>query len=181
LRIILIIALGFLCRNIESIHPPTIDYGHIEVNGFTSVSTFSLSASLKNNHITFEPNEHGHVCQLKIPVIAFKSGEKELDLDFYKMVKSDIFPHILLSLPINNNTINKGSIRQMAHVQISGKKNYEDIIFSYVLAEDGTIKLIGSMQILLTNYYLTPPTKLLGIIRVKNNVNINFVVSTRLP
>lgn len=69
----------------------------------------------------------------------------------------------------------------MAQVQISGKKNYEDIIFSYVLAEDGTIQLIGSMQILLTNYYLTPPTKLLGIIRVKNNVNINFVVSTRLP
>lgn len=181
MKLILGIALLLWCGDFAAANPPLKDCGLIEVRGYTSISTFSLYAPVMANYVKLTNQANSIECVIDIPVHAFKSGEKALDYDFYRMIKSEIYPNIQMTIALDTSSLNSETSNKKVQLQISGKRNSEVVRIVNLKVIDGILSINGSTELLLSDYYLTPPVKFLGFIRVKNNVNINFAVATRLP
>jgi len=115
--------------------------------------------------------------KVTIPVENLKSGEKGLDKNMYKALKSHDFPTIEFRLtdkkllPISATTgVNK--LTSNGVLSIAGKENPIQIDSQYEILPEG-IHIFGAQHLLMTDYGVKPPT-IMAIIKVKNDVIIHF-------
>jgi hypothetical protein len=114
---------------------------------------------------------------LAIPVNFIDCHNKIMNRDMQDMLKAVAHPQILVD--INNFKINKiNSGTSIAEVLINmdgvGKK-YSIIITNYF--KNNRLYFHGSFPVNLTDFYINPPSKLLGLVKVDKVIGVSFALA----
>jgi hypothetical protein len=114
---------------------------------------------------------------LRLPIVDFKNENKGLTNDFREMLKAKDYPDITMTF-ISLNALPEQGLQQdtlnaRVEVNLAGVKKILD--FNVLAAgKEGGMTLDGSMDLHFTDFGLVPPSKFLGLIKVKNDLKVNF-------
>lgn len=104
----------------------------------------------------------------------FNCNKRGITRDFHKLLKTEEFPNIKMSLLNVDLTKKAGdSVYTKMAFSICNKTN-EYLIPILVLKSKNTLKFKGSISINIEDYDLEAPKKVLGIIKVDNMIVIDF-------
>jgi polyisoprenoid-binding protein YceI len=123
--------------------------------------------------------------QVKIAVASLKCGEKKMDANLYKALKADDQPTISYILgsfeSVPGAAADSFMLKTVGKLTIAGVERSVTMDVSAIRLANGSIRAQGSLPIQMTEFGIKPPTALLGTLRTKDKVTVNFdlVVSQR--
>ena len=180
--ILLVLLTGFSTRSdrAEDFSVKIINNSTLHIYGTTNVNTFNCvlnfenvnsivqtSYTLRNNRLFFENTE------LKLDNSCFDCGNNMMNKDFLEMLDSDNHPYITFQLKeVVVNPKQKDEIYAFASITLAGKTKLYSIPLTLKKIE--SIKAVGCLSIKLTDFELEPPKKVLGLIVVNDEIDINF-------
>jgi len=118
-----------------------------------------------------------HSFSFSVGAKSLKSEHESMDSRTYKTINADKFPKIIYKLNsavISEVQKNKYAIKATGDLTISGATQTIVLNVTAVVNPDNTITCTGSQKIQLTNYKIDPPTFMLGAMKVKNDLTIQF-------
>lgn len=142
------------------------------VRGSTSIGKYNCDYKLDAKDTLFLNQRKG--LNYKIPVKQFGCGNFLLTGDFRKTLNAKDYPYVYIEL---RNVRKSGQgYKYDLHLQIAGKnKDFRDLVLnSYGKTSNGKIDLNFS------DFNLTPPKKLGGAIKVKEEINLEITLNTAL-
>lgn len=107
-------------------------------------------------------------CSIDLKVHAFDSGNPIMNKDFRKMLNEEENPFIqvrLLTLTPQwerNGSWRAGKVEVLVEINNLPKK----FIFDCTLEDPGSLFIHGRQRVSLTEFELTPPTRMMGMVRV---------------
>ncbi|HTE00103.1 MAG TPA: YceI family protein [Mucilaginibacter sp.] len=106
-----------------------------------------------------------------------KSEHESMDGRTYKTIKADTYPRIVFKL--NSATITPGQkdnfiIQATGSLTIAGVSQVITMQVSGLVNPDKTITCTGQQKLKLTDYKIDPPSFMLGAMKVKNDLTIQF-------
>lgn len=162
------------------------------LTGDSTLHTFASSATAVEVSGSVEPApaglseaavEKGAVKALDvvIPVEKLKSGEKGLDRNMYRALKSDANKEIKFHLEGYEVAASSAPITLKAKgkLSIAGKENPVEL-HAAVRFGAGELVVSGTQDILMTDYGVTPPKLMFGAIKVKNKIVVHYDLHLRL-
>jgi hypothetical protein len=156
----------------------------IIINGSTNIIPFRLSqtgdklankvytvtASQVQNKIILNQNQYS------IVVKNFNSMNKMALRDFMKLMKSDVYPEIKVQL---NYIENQSGLDDYSKGQASVNITLTGITKHYIIPisakkSSDFYNLIGKMRLTIKDFGITPPTEMLGMIKVNEWIDIDL-------
>ncbi|GAA3585376.1 YceI family protein [Snuella lapsa] len=150
------------------------------VKGATNVSSFicyyDINQLVKPIPIIFE-KEANKIVFTKTTLVLdnahFDCGHKGMNNDFQKLLKSDAYPKIFLTLKeIKKHEVNNNLIQASLDLKIAGVTSAYTVPVKMDTSNDMSVK--GVLNLKLSDFNLEPPKKFLGLIVVKDAIEINF-------
>ncbi|MHB2025989.1 MAG: YceI family protein [Elusimicrobiota bacterium] len=121
---------------------------------------------------------------LDIPVIGLKSGEEKLDRNMAKALNGEQYPEIQFTMTryaiLSSSVPDQAILSVDGTLSIAGKERRVEIRPKAEFIGN-TVRIIGSHEILMSDYGVKPPTLMFGAIRVADPVNIGFNLLLREP
>jgi hypothetical protein len=167
-----------------------IENSEIVILGTSNVTDYSCKlVDLSNNaNIRISSARYGRTIKLKNAVIElFSSGftcdNKFITNDFYKAIKGVEFPKIMVQFhqftlekeigeyPIQENVPSKISIN------LAGQTNYYSPKLKTLSVASDQLTLTGSVDVLMTDFLIEPPTALLGTVKTNDQIQIDFFIT----
>jgi polyisoprenoid-binding protein YceI len=112
-------------------------------------------------------------------VTDLKSGEKGLDKNAYKALKTDQYKDILYKLTsatVMPEKDGKYKIKTEGALTIAGvTKNVSMDVYA-VINKDGSITCTGSNQLKMTDYQVKPPKFMLGAMKTGDDITLNYTL-----
>jgi hypothetical protein len=169
-------------------YPYTVgDYRYIiesvTINGKTNINRFTFEYDTsKSNFLEKEDSENcthvqENVIKFDFLVKGFESNNKRMNHDFYDMLKSSVYPKIIVAIQqkeIKNIFYNRADNYLNLHLNMAGNHKVVPGKYSYQFLEGDKLKLQGGTQINLNDFSLEPPQKMLGLVQVDKTIFINF-------
>ncbi len=112
-------------------------------------------------------------------VTDLKSGEKGLDKNAYKALKSDQYKDIdykLTSAVIMPESEGKYLIKTQGNLSIAGVTKDVAMDVYAVINKDGSITCTGSDKLLMTDYKVKPPKFMLGAMKTGDAITLNYTI-----
>jgi polyisoprenoid-binding protein YceI len=109
-----------------------------------------------------------------------KSEHGSMDNRTYKTIKADEFPKIvfkLASATITPGQKHKFSINATGTLTIAGASKTITMLVNGELKADNTITCTGSEKIKLTDFKIDPPSFMLGAMKVKDDLTIQYTLN----
>lgn len=161
---------------------------YINIAGRTNLNQFRLYQDVADNFIFTEArhskiriDEYG-ILELRIPVLNFEASSKFVYRDFIELLDASKNTHIIIIL--KKNEVRKLSNQSHSDtieigVILNGISNYYKIPGQTKNCTDGSKFISGIKTLKLTDFKLEPPEKSFGLIKVENELIVNF--EFRLP
>lgn len=153
------------------------------IEGSTNLNNFYFTYNnVIENAIPFRetigPNScDSEIIRFNIPVKAFKGSISDMQNDFQILLKDLLYPNI--SVGVERNLIlilthNFSTKELYLHITLAGITKIVKAKYSIRTHAENKIIISGVTQFNLTDFYLDPPIKFFGIVKVKNLVSIKF-------
>ncbi|MBP7497167.1 MAG: YceI family protein [Bacteroidales bacterium] len=139
-----------------------------EAENITNTIINKKDLELKNNYY-----------EIRLPVKKFTTGNEMMYKDFINLLNAERYPEIIISL--EKSQIKKIQ-KEMSVAPLEIKINISGVINNYCIVcninhcLDGITYISGEKQIRLTEYNIKPPVKFFGLVKVNNEINVNFVI-----
>ncbi len=150
-----------------------------EVDSYYSADNLRLYSSELSGYL-FSEN------QMVISLMEFDCGRRLITRDFRESLGADRHPemeisfHSLDKLPEDN--ANGEKIIARLRITIAGVTRDDEIAFTATDNGNGLIYLNGKQEFLFSDFNLVPPTKMMGLIHVKNELEVTIdLVLEKLP
>lgn len=126
-----------------------------------------------NNHTSSELQFASN--QMLIPIEKFDCGSRQISEDFRSTLKSDAYPYLKIRLiALSGDAIKANQLVDgRMDISLAGVTKRYTVKFK-TGHENGDIVLSGFHPVNFSDFNLIAPEKLKGIIRVKNNLNVEF-------
>ncbi len=155
-------------------------FDQILIRGTTNLNHFQIVYNERELSL-FAPADSDDVAYVKmsIPVNEFQTNNKVLLQDFLKIIQADRFPSINIFL---ENDITRKILadvpetKQKIMVQIGEIKNAYECVSYLEKSYYNEWYFTGKLNIRLTDFKIDPPEKFLGLIKVKDLIEINFKI-----
>src|SRR5690606_27784274 len=153
--------------------------------GKTNVNTFKCQYDVLklNKPITVSFKKRGNKINfdkttLVLDNINFDCGGIGINNDFHELLKTKSHPQVLLKLKeINKDPNNESIVQALVDLEIAGiTKSYEVPV---TLRENGIMFIKGVLALNIRDFNLEPPKKALGMIVVKDVIEINFELAIK--
>ncbi len=108
---------------------------------------------------------------------SLKSDHESMDSRTYKTIKADQYPKIVYKLnsaAITEVQKNKYLVKTTGDLTIAGATQTITMNVTAVVNADNTLNCTGSQKIKLTDYKIDPPSFMLGAMKVKDDLTIQF-------
>ena len=118
---------------------------------------------------------------LSIIVNQFDCHQRYMTGDFRKTLKAQKYPELkidLLSIGNFATTGNKNVKGTMA-ITLAGITRKMEVDYLVATDNNGYLHLNGTRQVLFSDFGLTPPSKLAGLIKVEEQINVHFLLILR--
>ena len=143
-----------------------------EIKGSNITDTLTINYEDDGGQITFVRK------QIRINTISADCGNNLITNDFRETLKSDQYPDIFL----NFLTLERPQLRDFSAMKVNGTieiiiaavaRKYE-VTYQIIPHTTGKIELIGSQKMKLGDFKLRPPTRLLGLLKVEEEITVDF-------
>ena len=147
---------------------------YIAIKGQSNVNTFGLKASW-NNPETYTTLTEPHLLNLEVPFKDFKTKKRIIYNDFLSMVQYEKYPDLKISF--STSTIKNPLINTIeCSITLSGvTKKFNVSIYCFQVG-DKRLYIKGKNTINLNSFNLEPPKKLLNLIKIKEEIEVNFAL-----
>ena len=168
--------------------PFVLRHAYFAIAGETNINNFSCRLVLQNlsDTLAISGNWKGLSLDTKgldfqLPTNEFDCGMKMMTKDFQKLLQSEKYPYIGLSIDMLhlNDDYNLDSLYNVgsnAIIQIASQTQIENIQNGYLRNYEGQFILGGSHKIKMTQYNIEPPSKFFGAVKAKEELYIEFEV-----
>jgi polyisoprenoid-binding protein YceI len=155
---------------------------NIKVLGSSNVHDWTMVSSTMESQGEFKIDDDHHIAALhsfnfSMDAKSLKSGHGSMDDRTYKTMKADQYPKItfkLTSAVISPVEKNKYLIKATGNLAIAGATQLVTLNVTALVNADNTITCSGSQKIQLTDYKIDPPSFMLGAMKVKNDLTIQY-------
>ncbi|WP_082447115.1 YceI family protein [Flavobacterium sp. KJJ] len=137
--------------------------------GFSGKATFNIGAE---NQIT-----KLSAIEFDLPVLTLKSGQKKLDKNAYKALKTDQFKEILykqVSAEIMSVNNSKFHIKTAGKLTIAGVTKNAVIDLYCFVNKDGSMSCVGNYPINMSDYKVTAPVFMGGVMKTGDAIKLEF-------
>ena len=149
-----------------------------------SCEAIALDASVEidNGAATHGPALRGgselRAVQVRVPVNALKCGRSQMDRIMYKALKADDAPasHDITGhfAVVPNGDDGDYSLSTEGTLRVAGQERAVRIDVDVEMRPDGTLRAQGELPIHMTDYGITPPTAMFGVIRTGDRIVVKF-------
>ena len=119
---------------------------------------------------------------LTLNIKRFDCYQNYVTADLKKTLKAADNPYMKINLlsfgPIKANTPNQ-EIKGYVEIQLAGVTKKIDIDYVVVRNHSGSLHLVGTRKMLFSDFNLTPPRKLAGMIKVEEEITVRFQLVLR--
>lgn len=155
------------------------------VHGKTNVNSFScgIPGFTKKNYLSYSVVENGKVnfhqtCEIVIDVTGFKCHNPLMTKDLLKTIKAEENPvmkikFLSMSIPLSLAS-NKAPISSKALISLAGETSTYKIDLYPSDVCPGTMTLKGSKQICFADFGMVAPTKMGGMVKVNDYLDVDF-------
>jgi hypothetical protein len=157
---------------------------YIQINGKSNVNTFGCKAigQFKTTPLAWLPQNNGQL-QLKgsivLAVNALDCNHKILNQDLRKTLKADTHPLLNIQfLNLERVPDIEGGVDYISgkvQIELAGTKKTVDIRYTISPTANG-LKLEGSRAFCFQDFQLSPPQKVGGLIKVKDQFDVSFAL-----
>ena len=145
----------------------------VQINGSTNVNKFQCV----NNKFKAETGVYAfterNLPNIILKVNEFDCGNKMMTKDFQKILNSEKYPNMTIKF-INFTKVQKNYIAVVEVKMMNQSKRYS------VEFEIENNKLIGRKNVKFSDFNITPPKKMGGMIVVKDDLNLVFSLATKI-
>jgi polyisoprenoid-binding protein YceI len=121
---------------------------------------------------------------VEIPVRAIKSGEKLMDTKTYETFDVEKNPNITFKL-LEVNSLNvdgsQVSVTVTGNLTMAGVTRKISLKSAGVSSKAGTIEFKGSVQLKMTDFKMSPPTAMMGLMKVGDAITLKYDVCFENP
>lgn len=158
-----------------------IDYNsQLMIHGKTNVSAFTCFISCYNSTDTlnYEHNTKTNVLvfdknKMIIPVFNFNCGNYMITKDFRQTVKVDTYPY--LTIAFLSLTSNDGDDLAVGTMEITLAGVAKSVTVNFNLKPKGDfIQITGKHNVAFSDFKLTTPERMLGLVKVKEDLLVEF-------
>ncbi|MFO7658975.1 MAG: YceI family protein [Bacteroidales bacterium] len=186
----MIIFLGFFINlmvnaqdNYLAYNPESVCMNYLHISGKSNVNRFEFSMDFPSfeafmvNQSFLKIQNAEKKYEINIPVKKFKTNNSLIYQDFLSLLKANTYPDIIIGIGSvqlkkfqegNNNTY------QPIAITLAGVTKEYLVACNLSACSDNEIYVRGYKKIRLSDFYLDPPEKFQGLVKVKDEVLINF-------
>ncbi|OBQ57373.1 YceI family protein [Tamlana sp. s12] len=152
---------------------------HLTVFGSSNLHGWKVDAKTKNGSIGFNDLESCDITHLSLAVSAESLKGVKLGITETATVtlKSDQYKYILFTLKEVTNVTPKGNgqfaVQAIGDLVIAGTSKTIPLDFN-VDIKKGNVTLAGNAKLKLSSFNLTPPKRLMGTIKAKDDIVLRF-------
>ncbi|UKM66087.1 YceI family protein [Flavobacteriaceae bacterium GSB9] len=176
----ILVLLAFTSNYVESTSVIITPNSELVINGKTNVNSFTceydvlrfnrpipIAFKRVNDRIVFEK------ATLVLNNTCFDCGGMGINADFQELLKSESYPEIYIDLKeISADPLKESKIQALLDLNISGvSKSYT---MPVKLDGENTLLVTGVLRLNIRDFNLEPPKKALGLIVVKDTIEIKF-------
>ena len=120
---------------------------------------------------------------LEMDVLSFDCHSKLITKDFRKTIKADRYPRLTIrflsleTMPVLAN--NTEAIKGWVEVELAGVIKKFQLNYSFSKASTGNIQLDGGRSFSFSDFNLSPPKKLGGLVKIKDAFDVNFKLTLK--
>ena len=158
-------------------HNECVDF--VSIHGSTNINEFSFLQKLKESEhpIRFHTQE-GYI-SIQIPSRDFEASNPLMYKDFVDLIKADEFPYIAIRFHYNPYELYEkngqtSTIKSEIYITLAGEEKKYSIPGQIRLCQDRVLRIMGEIKINLDDFQLQAPSKFMGMIKVNNEVIVNF-------
>lgn len=112
-----------------------------------------------------------------IPVASFSCGNDMITRDFQETLRSERFPHLsvrFVSIDESAPSLRPGLVTGMVEITLAGTARAYPVL--YTVSENGnnSISLAGKQEVCFSDFNLKAPKKMMGLIRVQDDLEVEF-------
>ena len=157
--------------------------GTLRVNGSTNINTFSclVADNAPIDTLTGTLNRDGTVGmngKINLDIFGFDCHNPMMTLDLRKTLKAKEYP----TMHINFLSLNKmpelkyvpEPIKGWVNIELSGVTKRYEVSYRFSMDNAKVIHLIGDRSVNFSDFNITPPRKLGGIIRANDKLEVEF-------
>jgi hypothetical protein len=160
-----------------------LNFENLTIYGKSNINNFSLvfdknSESSPNKNIKTKVNNQN--TEFLIPVERFKTDSRCIENDFLTMIQADKFPYIRFVIDNDQIELLKSENRCdsiNAIITIASESKRFRIPIRRANNQPKEKSLTGEIELLLTDFNLSPISKFFGLVKVDNNVIIDFKIN----
>ncbi len=152
----------------------------LRIKGKTNVSSFecqfdmsSISEVIKINYRTLDNKIKFEDTKLVLPNVEFNCGGKAINKDFNKLLNTAEHPKITLKLKEISN-LESQSQTLTATIEITISNVTRQYKMPINLAQDQDLHVNGVLPLNINDFNLEAPTKMLGMVKVSPQIEIQF-------
>ena len=118
---------------------------------------------------------------LSIDVNGFECQQPYMNKDLRKALKARECPLMKISLlSIGNFTGNVQYVKGKVAISLAGVTRIMDVDYTVQPVDENNLRLYGTQQVLFSDFELTPPRKMAGLVKVEQQIEVKFMLALRL-
>jgi len=154
------------------------------IDGTSTVNSFTCAASEVAGHgvvkATESPSQHTDLnAEVVIPVRAFDCGVRQMNRDMYEALKGQTHPAVrfavdraqLLPAPPYAEWT---PVKVWGTITLAGEQRPVTVTAQGQRLGDGRVRVQGQHALRMTDFDITPPTGLLGLVRAHDDIVVRF-------
>lgn len=159
------------------INPKTFS---MTIYGTTNVHNFESKVTQATGELVMANSKQVKSFAVEIPVKGIKSKEKLMDTKTYEAFNADKNPKItfkstdLNSLTVNGNDLN---VSITGNMTLAGVTRKVTLIATGKILKPGVYEFNGSIPLKMTDYKMSPPTAMLGMMKVGDAITLKYDVT----
>lgn len=160
----------------------------LQVAGKSNVNSFTCEISKYDNADTIQLFDNNNKTirlsgDLEMDILSFDCHSSMINKDMQTTLKADVYPQLkirflsLESMPLLRT--NAEQIKGILEVELAGVIKRIEMTYCISRINDNYIRLSGSRSFTFSDFKLSPPQKFAGLIKIKDDFNVNFQLVLR--
>ncbi|MEX0967451.1 MAG: YceI family protein [Bacteroidia bacterium] len=149
----------------------------VVVKGYSTINEWKMISKEATGRLNLDKENGGlRGLRLQLPVKSLKSGTSAMERDAYRALKAEEFPEIFFSLSEIQTRETTGLITRFEAVGELTLAGVKRIVPVNATSQNMDEKLVikGNTQIKLSNFEVTPPSAMFGLIKSGDEVSVEF-------
>jgi polyisoprenoid-binding protein YceI len=169
------------------------DESWISISGSSNVNTFECYSNSKfskgNIYVVSDDSDNSlnfTNASLSLGILSFDCKNPIMNKDFYRTLGAEKNPSITIELidaiPIYHNESNStqfGRVKATIAVTLNNKCKIIELPIDWQKINHTSYRVSGTKEINMTDFGITPPSPAFGLIKVHNQISINFSMLVR--